>query len=141
MLCADCNSRNASSVVFNIAPQLPQHPGFKGKFIKPFYSLFRSPDRPDRITAFKVSVSVFRRSTDISRYGFDTATLTAGSNDLQATFWVVWEWLHAAHTFKVSCFGFMALADFSRYGFESSVSTAPSNGSVRMLYKSDGWPG
>ena len=34
-----------------------------------------------------------------SRYGLDSITSTVGSNDLQATFWVIWEWLHDALAF------------------------------------------
>ena len=100
------------------------------------------------VDALQVSLSVFSHCFVIQmldlhlyRSDLDSNSSTAGSNDLQATFWVVWEWLRAAHAFEVSRFGFMALADFSRYGFESSASTAPSNGSVRTLYESDGWPG
>ena len=34
-----------------------------------------------------------------SRYSLDSIASTAGSNDLQATFWVVWEWLRDALAF------------------------------------------
>ncbi|KIM63570.1 hypothetical protein SCLCIDRAFT_24007 [Scleroderma citrinum Foug A] len=34
-----------------------------------------------------------------SRYSLDSIASMAGSNDLQATFWVVWEWLCNALVF------------------------------------------
>ncbi|KIM52118.1 hypothetical protein SCLCIDRAFT_32889 [Scleroderma citrinum Foug A] len=49
-------------------------------------------------------------------YSFDLDPIAsmAGSNNLQATFWVIWEWLCAAHAFE----------------FDSSTSTETSNESV-----------
>ena len=100
------------------------------------------------VDALQVSLSVFShcfviQTLDLHLYrsDLDSNSLTAGSNDLQATFWVVWEWLRAMHTFEVSCFGFMALADFSRYRFDSSTSTSTPNISVWMVWMSDGWLG
>ena len=101
-LCADCKSRISSSMVLNVAPRLPQLPALKGKFIKPFYSLFRSPDRPDRITAFKVSPSTPFRSFNVSRSRFDTATSMDESNDSVSTFWMVTGWLHESDALQVS---------------------------------------
>ena len=101
-LCADCKSRISSSMVLNIMPRLPWLPALKGKFIKPFYSLFRSPDRLDRVTAFKVSPSAPFRSFNVSRSRFDTATSTDESNDSVSTFWMVTGWLHESGALQVS---------------------------------------
>jgi len=40
---ADCSARMTSSVVSVVAPMLPRHPIFEGKFIYPSDSFFRSP--------------------------------------------------------------------------------------------------
>jgi len=40
---ADCSVRMTSSVVFVVAPMLPWHPIFEGKFINLSDFLFRSP--------------------------------------------------------------------------------------------------
>ena len=133
MLCADCNLHNASSVLSNIVPQLPQHPGFKGKFIKPFYSLFRSPDRLDRITTFKVSVSVFTRLTDISRYGFDTATLTVGSMYPMESFGSIWRWLHGMGMSQVSASAVSCSTDICRLGFDVATLTDGSIDHARLF--------
>ena len=138
-LCADCNSRNASSVVFNITPRLPQHPGFKGKFIKPFYSLFRSPDRLDRVTTFKVSVSVFTRSTDVSRYGFDMATLTVGSMYPMESFGSIWRWLHGMGMSQVSASAVSCSTDICRLGFDVATLTDGSIDTVSTLWSVYKW--
>jgi len=71
----------ASSVVSVVAPILPRHPIFEGKFIYPSDSLFRSPCRPHRDSASKVSRLDLQRSTDVYRFDFDTPALTPGSID------------------------------------------------------------
>ena len=86
-------------MVFNVAPRLPQLPALKGKFIKPFYSLFRSPDRPDRENVFKVSTSAVSRSTDVCRSRFDVAASTAGSIDPMDTVGRVSGWLRGLGEF------------------------------------------
>ena len=131
LLCVDCKSHNSSSMVFNIAPKLPQHPRFKGKFIKPFNSLFRSPFRPDHVNASKVSASVHSCSTDVCRLDLDAAALTVGSVDSVSTVWRVSEWLHGLGMSVVSLFVFsrrfvthMLDLHLYRSDLDSTMSTA-----------------
>ena len=92
-LCADCNLCNRSSVVIDVVPRLPRHPALEGKYLQPYYSPFRFPGRPDRVNVSKVSPSAFSHLTDVSRYHFDAAVLTFGSNDPAGTSQRVYEWL------------------------------------------------
>ena len=130
-LCADCKSRIRSSVVTVVAPRLPQHPVLQGKLIKPFNSLFRSPFRPDRVNASKVSASVHSRSTDVCRLDPDAAALTVGSVDSVSTVWRVSEWLHGLGMSAVSLFVFshrfvthMLDLHLYRSDLDSTMSTA-----------------
>ena len=88
-----------SSVVFNIAPILPQHPKPKGKITNHFRLFLMAPNRPQHICTSKVSVSAVLRSTNVSRYDFDAAASTPGSNDPIGTFQNVPMWLCCAGTF------------------------------------------
>ena len=92
-LCADCKSRIRSSVVIDVAPKLPWHPGFGGKFTNPSYSFSRSPPRLDHVNASKVSISVVSHSINICRSRFDAAVLTAGSMDPMDTIQGIPAWL------------------------------------------------
>jgi len=78
---ADCSARGSSSVVLDVAPRLPRHPEFEGKFIYIYPSdlLSRSPGRPDRVNASKVSRLDFQRATDVCRYDLDASASTPGS--------------------------------------------------------------
>ena len=139
LLCADCKSCNSSSVVFNIAPKLPQHPRFKGKFIKPFNSLFRSPFRPDRVNASKVSASVHLRSTDICRLDLDAAASTVGPMDSVLTVWSVSAWLRNASAYLVSRFDFLRLIDLYSFDLNPAMSTPESNDSIGTFRVDYGW--
>ena len=50
-----------------IAPRLPRHPGFEGKYLQPSDSLFRSPQRLGCVNVSKVGISTISHLTDISR--------------------------------------------------------------------------
>ena len=64
----DAYALDLQSSVF--VPMLPRHPGLEGKFLRPSYPLYRSPGRPDRVNALKVSLLDFLRLVDIYRCGF-----------------------------------------------------------------------
>ena len=110
-------------MVFNIAPNLPLHPIFEGKFIKPFNSLFRSPFRPDCVNASKVSASVHSRSTDVCRLDLDAAASTAGPMDSVSMVWSVSAWLHDASAYLVSRFDFLRLIDLYSFDLNPAAST------------------
>ena len=76
-------------MVLNVVPRLPQLPALKGKFIKPFYSLFRSPDRPDCNNVSMVGVPDPQRSTNICRFEFNLAAVTPRSIDPIGTLWSI----------------------------------------------------
>ena len=126
-----------SSILSVVAPSLPQYPGPESKFIKPFNYLFRSPGRPDRVNASKVSASTFSHSTDVYRSRFGMATSTAGSVDPTETFGVVSGWLRDAGTSVVSGFALSRLIDADavnldvyRCSLDPSASTPWSNDHV-----------
>ena len=110
-LCADCKSHIRSSVVIDVAPKLPRHPGFGGKFTNPSYSFSRSPPRSDRVNASKVSISVVSHSINVCRSRFDTAASMPGSNNSVSTIWMVSGWLRESGTFQVSRFAVQRFAD------------------------------
>ena len=89
----------------------------------------------------KVSPSAILHSTDISRFRFDVATSTPGSNDPIGMSGGVSELLVSSGTFQVSHFDFLHLANIYRNGFDSSMSTLMPNESVWMVWMLDGWPG
>ena len=113
--------RICSSVVIDVAPRLPRHPALEGKYLQPYYSPFRFPGRLDHVNTSKVSPSAFSRSTDISRYHFDVATLTPGSNDHGEMFGDVWRWLRKSGTYAVSDFVFSHWIDADALDLKSSV--------------------
>ena len=76
---------------------------------------------PDRVSASKVGVLDFFHSTDVYRSRFDSAALTAGSNDPTETFGVVSGWLHDVGTSMVSGFALSRLIDADILNLESSV--------------------
>ena len=88
---------------------------------------------------FKVSVSVFTRSTDVSRYGFDMAASTFGSNDPKGTSRKVSAWLCGAGMHPVSHFNFCGLADICRYGFDVAMSMAGSIDPMGMFGGETKW--
>ena len=94
-------------MVFNIAPRFPWLPALKGKFVKPFYSLFRSPGQLDHVSTSKVSASAFSRLTDVSRFRFDAAMSMLGLVDLPEMFRVMSGWLRSVCASKVSHFDFL----------------------------------
>ena len=131
LLCADYNSRMASSVVIDVVPRLPRLPIFEGKFIKPFNSLFRSPGCPDCMNASKVGVSTVLRSTDVFRFEFNSSVSTFGP---MATLWGISAWLHDLGTSVVSCFDFFCLADVYRCDLDAATSTVGPMDSVSMVW-------
>ena len=72
---------------------------------------------------FKVSVSVFMRSTDVSRYGFDTAASMAGSMYPMESFGAIWRWLRESDMSAVSDFIFSRLIDADALNLQSSIFT------------------
>ena len=96
----------ASSILSVIAPSLPWYPGFKGKVTNPSFILFRSPGRPDRVSASKVSPSADLCSIDVCRSRFDLATLMAGCMDSVLTFWWVSKGLGESGMSAISLFIF-----------------------------------
>ena len=138
-LCADCKSRIHSSMVFDIVPRLPRLPIFEGKFIKPFNSLFRSPFRPDRVNASKVSASVHSRSTDSCRLDLDAAASTAGPMDSVLTVWSVYAWLRNASAYLVSHFNFLCLIDLYSFNLNPATSTPWSIDPIAMFRWEFGW--
>ncbi|KIM55010.1 hypothetical protein SCLCIDRAFT_30714 [Scleroderma citrinum Foug A] len=75
-LCADCNSRRCSSVVFIVAPRLPQLPGFN-------------------------SLHIDRIALTHARYEFYLSVLTAGHMDSIWTVWWISRWLRDSSTSQV----------------------------------------
>ena len=72
----------------------------------------------------KISVSTILHSTNFSRYDFDAAPSTSGSNDPIATLWSISEWLRHIGTYPVSRFILLHWIDLYRFDFQSSASTA-----------------
>ncbi|KIM68356.1 hypothetical protein SCLCIDRAFT_20265 [Scleroderma citrinum Foug A] len=73
-------------MVIDVAPKLPQHPGFKG--------------RPDRMNASKARTEEYPRSWVAwahPRSDLDAAVTTPGSNDPIGTFRFDLGWLHDVH--------------------------------------------
>ena len=143
-LSADCNLHRTSSIVFNIAPILPQHPKPKGKITNHFRLFLMDPNQPQRVCASKVSVSSVLRLTNVSRYNFDAATSMPGFNDPTGMYRRVSGWLGGTHVFQVSRFDvLLPLADtdalnleLSRCDLDPTVSPSPpneSNDSIRTF--------
>ncbi|KIM55630.1 hypothetical protein SCLCIDRAFT_30180 [Scleroderma citrinum Foug A] len=125
-LCTDCNSRNASSVLSNIAPSLPRYPGFKG---------------------LEVGRIALR---------FDTAVSMAGCIDPMEMFRVVSAWLRGVISIQPcrrhcltspmtlyegfgSFAGGCAALACSWFEFDSATSTATPDESIQMLCMVDRW--
>ena len=145
-LCADCNLRRCSSVVFIIVPRLPWLPGFNGKLINPSNLLFRSLIWPDCVNVSQVGVLDFQRSTNVCRFKFNAAALTPGSVDLLAMFRVVSGWLHGMGTSQVSHFMFLCLIDTDaldlehyRYDLQPATSTPGSNDPIGSFWVISVW--
>ena len=117
----DCNSHRSSSIVIDVMPRLPHHPGFSGKFTDPSYLFSRSPYQLQRINVFKVSVSVPFHLIDICRCSLDVATLTAGFIDPMESFGDVSRWLCDAGMSTVSGFALSHLIDTYALDLQSSV--------------------
>ena len=145
-LCADCKSHIRSSMVIDVAPKLPRHPGFRGKFTNPSYSFSRSPPRSDHVNASKVSISVVSHSINVCRLRFDTAVSTPGSNNSVSTIWMVSGWLCELGMFQVSCFAVQRFADVYtldldvyRRDLDVAASTHGSNDPIQMFQVVPRW--
>ena len=120
----DADVLDLESSIF--APRLPRRPGLHGKPIQPSDILFRFPDRLDCVNASKVSPSGVLRSTDVSRFRFDAAASTLGSNDPIGTSRGVWgisEWLHRGGAYLVSCLNLQRLVNVFRSDLHAATST------------------
>ncbi|KIM66678.1 hypothetical protein SCLCIDRAFT_21846 [Scleroderma citrinum Foug A] len=114
-LCADCKLRIRSSVVINVVPKLPWHPGFRGL-------------HPDWIALTRL------------RSRFDTAASTPGSNNSVSTIWMVSGWLRESGTFQVSRFAVQSFADIYmldldvyRRDLDAAASMHGSNDPIQMF--------
>ena len=113
---------------------LPLHPGLKGKFLRPSYSLYKSPCRPQRVIASKVGISDLLRSTDVCRLDLDAAALPSMFDVSIRMFRSICGWLRDSRASQVSCFAVLHLfvvetLDFELYRFDlgPSVSTPGSS--------------
>ncbi|KIM68540.1 hypothetical protein SCLCIDRAFT_20447 [Scleroderma citrinum Foug A] len=124
MLCADCKSRKASSVVIDVVPRLPLHPAFEGL-------------QMDRI------------AITCLRCNLDTATALLTPNVSVAMFRGILGWLRSPDAFEgpmtfKQCFesvwsGCVAWAR-PQFEFDSSVWTLTPSVSVQTICGSDEWP-
>ena len=103
----DCNSCRSSSVVLNIMPWLPRHPGFKGEFTNPSYLFSRSPYWLQHVNASKVNPSTDSCSINVSRFDLHAAALTFGPMGSISMLWSVSMWLGTLCTYLVSLFDFL----------------------------------
>ena len=71
-----------------------------------------------------VRVPVGAETRSDSRFVFDAAMSTPGSNDPIATLWSVSEWLHHVGAYPVSRFVLLCWIDLYRFNFRSSASMA-----------------
>ena len=135
-----------SSILSNIAPWLPQHPGFEGKLTNPSYLFSRSPYQLQHVNACKVSLLSFFCSINVSRCNFDAATSMDESNDTVSTIWSVSRWLHSAAMSQVSLlailryFGVDTLdLDVYRLDLDSAMSTAGPMDPTGTFQNVSGW--
>ena len=83
---------------------------------------------------------------ELFRFDLGLIALTAGSNDLQAMFRVIWRWLRGARESVVSCFIFspwfvveMLDLELYRFNLDSIVTTAGSNNPNGTFGREFGW--